>query len=298
MQGSTLLESTVVSDVFKTLREQKKAAAANTPAGAPEGKSDGKHLRKFQPERALIDRGVGCSAKLEVIERKPANPLHIAAGSQYNRVAEKWERLEELLTELEAKCQAVHPTLYDETLEAAIEERALPLEWTPLQYACRTGSAADVQRLLDLGASVATRDVHGSTPLHQAARSDVEPVDKIKALFAAGANLDAPDRQGMRPLHVAASCEKHKAAGELVLLGCKSVAKDCPLLDGDKPWDVARRVGADKVCVVMAKNARRSLKLSGGETQLIHADSIFLRQGVPAPFAPKRMSVKPPTWEE
>ena len=82
-----------------------------------------------------------------------------------------------------------------------------------------------------------------------------------------------------------------------LLLGCTSGAKDCPLLDGDSAWNVADRFGATQVCEVMKANERRRLKLAGGNTQLVHADSIFLRMNVPGAFTPKRMSTKPATWE-
>ena len=179
--------------------------------------ADGRHLRKYVPPRELIERGPGRVAKPEVLEARPAGPLHLAAAGEYNRIAEKWEKLEEKLEELLANLKAdsenlVNGGLREEVLMCHVDERALPLEWTPLQYAARHGSTDDVRRLLDIGADVSTRDVHGSTPLHNAARSGVEAVEKIRVLFEAGANLDAPDRYGMRPLHVAASCEKPKAA--------------------------------------------------------------------------------------
>ena len=91
----------------------------------------------------LIDRGIGRVAKPQVIELHPAGKLHLAAAGQYNRGEAAWQSLEVLLAEIPVE---------DGRLASALEERALPLQWTPLQYAARHGSLDDLHRLLDAGA--------------------------------------------------------------------------------------------------------------------------------------------------
>lgn len=57
--------------------------------------------------------------------------------------------------------------------------------WTPLMQAVRSGTLADVEILLSLGASPQTRDRHHNTPLHKAAVAGA--ADKIKLLTDHGA---------------------------------------------------------------------------------------------------------------
>jgi len=182
-----------------------------------------------------------------------------------------------------------------ETVDEAseLETRALPLQWTPLQHAARHGSVEDVKQLLDLGAEIQTKDVHGATPLHNAVRSG--DAVKVEALVVAGASLDVPDRYGQTALHVAASCEQPAVARSLVLLGANIHAKDGPLHDGETPAMVAARFGATEVIDVLDKYARRRLKMAGGRTELVPAASIFLKNA-PPPFSPKRMRV--PSMDE
>ncbi|EDO47677.1 predicted protein, partial [Nematostella vectensis] len=58
-----------------------------------------------------------------------------------------------------------------------------------------------LQSLLDKGADVNTRDKHGQTILHEAARS--WGVDTARFLIQKGANINAPDVYGRCPLHSA-----------------------------------------------------------------------------------------------
>ena len=108
-----------------------------------------------------VDRGIGRVAKRVVVQLNPPGRLHLAAAGEFNRKAAAWEILSDVLAEL---------VLEDNCILTALEERVLPLHWTPLQYVARHGVAADLQRLIELSADIHTQDVHGSTPLHNASR--------------------------------------------------------------------------------------------------------------------------------
>ena len=71
---------------------------------------------------------------------------------------------------------------------------------TPLLHLCRRrmNCAPTAQLFLELGASVATSDVKGWTPLHAAAQTD--NIALIAMLVAAGAPLDAVAGRAGTPL--------------------------------------------------------------------------------------------------
>ena len=66
------------------------------------------------------------------------------------------------------------------------------------------GTASEVKAALAAGADPGARENSlGDTPLHRAARDNVNPA-VIKALIEAGADTDAHNRRGFTPLHKAA----------------------------------------------------------------------------------------------
>ena len=93
----------------------------------------------------------------------------------------------------------------------------------PIFDAARLGSAAEVDKILK--ASPAMRDARnqlGSTPLHLAAtNADSGP---LKALIAAGADVNAKSTGGRTPLSLARKSRADETAGIIslwVLKGCK-----------------------------------------------------------------------------
>jgi ankyrin repeat protein len=74
--------------------------------------------------------------------------------------------------------------------------------YTGLMAAAFRGDAAEIQRLLAGGASVATRDGHGRTPLHVAAHAGHHAA--ARALLAGGADPNALDRRRYDLLTIAA----------------------------------------------------------------------------------------------
>lgn len=119
----------------------------------------------------------------------------------------------------------------------------------PIHDAARLGTRADVERILK--ANPAMRDVPneglGSTPLHLAALN-LDP-GPLKALIAAGANVNARDKEGATPLHMAAFATRTEHARLLLQAGAD------PLLKTNEGRDVtslARRVRADEVAGIVS----------------------------------------------
>lgn len=118
----------------------------------------------------------------------------------------------------------------------------------PIHDAARNGDAAALRRLL--AGDPALRDAPtaaGSTPLHLAAMNgDPGP---LQALLAAGARVDARDREGATPLHLAAYASRTENARLLLAAGAD------PKLKTDLGRDVlsmARKVRADELAGVVS----------------------------------------------
>jgi ankyrin repeat protein len=118
----------------------------------------------------------------------------------------------------------------------------------PIHDAARMGTRQDVERLLK--ASPQSRDTRtdlGATPLHYAALN--EDSGPLLALIAAGANVNARDKEGMTPLHMAAFATRTKHAIPLLQAGAD------PALKTDAGRDVlsmARKVRADEFAGVVS----------------------------------------------
>lgn len=118
----------------------------------------------------------------------------------------------------------------------------------PIHDAARTGTRADVERILK--ATPAARDARtplGSTPLHVAALNvDSGP---LQALIAAGADVNARDREGATPLHMAAHATRTGHARLLLQAGADVTAKTAA---GRDALSVARKVRADETAGVIS----------------------------------------------
>jgi|GEM_PF-5808110 len=75
---------------------------------------------------------------------------------------------------------------------------------TPLMQAAFGGEPRIVERLLSAGSSVSPRDKTGQTAMHFAAQGLDESSQIVAALIAAGAPVDVPDDEGETPLMLAA----------------------------------------------------------------------------------------------
>jgi len=88
---------------------------------------------------------------------------------------------------------------------------------TPLQHACRFGTAGMVALLMGHGADVLRPNNKGQTALHQAAECCVQPKAKLALLLdRVPQSVDVRDRDGNTPLHYA-SRRLHLEAAQLLL---------------------------------------------------------------------------------
>lgn len=131
---------------------------------------------------------------------------------------------------------------------------ALPMENTlgkneqPIHDAARMGTREDVERILK--ADPKARDVRtalGSTPLHYAALN--ENIGPLKALLAAGANVNARDNEGVTPLHMAAYATRTEHVKLLLAAGADVNAKTDA---GRDVLSMARKVRADEVAGIIS----------------------------------------------
>ena len=105
-------------------------------------------------------------------------------------------------------------------------------------------------------------DETGMSPLHLAV--DMEQIEAVRALLAAGAKTDAVDAQRSTPLHYAALLGSDELVTLLLSHGAEALAKD---EDGKTASTLARGEGhsalADRLLVAMAEPAREDGLLPG-----------------------------------
>lgn len=118
----------------------------------------------------------------------------------------------------------------------------------PIHDAARAGSGDDVRRLLKADPKVReARTELGSTPLHLAATNPDSSA--MKALIAAGANVQARDNDGATPLHMAAYSSRAANVQILLEAGADPLAKTD---NGRDPGSMARKVKADEAAGVLS----------------------------------------------
>lgn len=133
-------------------------------------------------------------------------------------------------------------------LPAAASELVIGKNEQPIHDAARLGKRSDVEKLL--ATNPALRDVRtelGSTPLHFAALN--EDSGPLQALIAAGANVNARDREGSTPLHMAAYATRSKNVRMLLEAGADVAAKTEA---GRDALSLARKVRADEVAGILS----------------------------------------------
>ena len=162
-----------------------------------------------------------------------------------------------------------------QTHPAAVQDRDLRQQATPLLWAARAGNAAAGEYLLALGAEVDAADREGNTALHFAvSRGDAQ---LCRALLQAGAAAGAADRRGRTPLYLACAGGPFELIELLLDRGAPIAAAD---QDGDTPLHAAAARGSFEICEYLllrgapagVKNRRgqtaRDLAIAGGHGKL------------------------------
>jgi len=119
---------------------------------------------------------------------------------------------------------------------------------SPIHDAARTGTAAEVEKLLKADPALReARNPLGATPLHHAATNlDSGP---LKVLLAAGAEVNARDKEDHTPLHMAAYATRSGNARLLLEAGADVNAKST---GGRTPLSMARKVRADETAGIIS----------------------------------------------
>lgn len=118
----------------------------------------------------------------------------------------------------------------------------------PIHEAARTGSGADVQRLLKAEPKLRDlRNAYGSTPLHLAAMNP--DTSALNVLLAAGADPNARDSEGATPLHMAAYASRPAHAQLLLEAGADPKLKTNT---GRDATSMARKVKSDETAGVIS----------------------------------------------
>jgi ankyrin repeat protein len=128
--------------------------------------------------------------------------------------------------------------------------------------AARMGSGADIEKILK--ENPAMRDARtglGSTPLHLAATNP--DVTAVKALLAAGADVNARDMDNNTPLHLAAYTNRVEATKVLLEAGADV---NVVSTGGRTPMAMARKSRADEIAGLISLWILKGCK-SGGKCE-------------------------------
>lgn len=120
--------------------------------------------------------------------------------------------------------------------------------FTPLHLAAEKGFDIIVQKLLDHGASVFTRDEDGDQPLHLAARAGSWLCAKM--LLGKGAEIDAKNKKFRTPLHIAVRCGHVEFVENLLNSRAKPDVQD---VEGCTPLFLAAMSGHEGIVKVSLK---------------------------------------------
>ena len=136
--------------------------------------------------------------------------------------------------------------------------------WTLLHLAAAFGKTATVNALIAAGAEVDARDKQGMTPLLLAMRW-IASADNVKALIAAGAEVDVRHRRyRVTPLHIAAGAYKSTMVKAMIAAGAKVDARNNK---GWTPLHYAAYAGeAESIIALLDAGASTAARTDSGDT--------------------------------
>ena len=176
---------------------------------------------QFNDNPAVIEVLLDAGADLKAQDLSGNTPWDYAKDREEFKGSDAYRRLSEA-QELAAACE----------------------EWDTLGFFI-SATPAEVQKCLNAGADVNTRDEYGNTPLHWATRySDISAPITV-ALIEAGADVNAQDDEGKTPLHEAAA----RPSGLAIIEALLEAGADATLRDdeGKTPWGHARSGDAYRI---------------------------------------------------
>ena len=236
--GRTATMNALIAAGAKVDARNKSGATPLHLAAAPS------HLPTPLPEAVLLNKKdtvnalIAVGAKVDARTDSGATPLHAAAGSGIAGLVNGLLHGERGSTPL-LLADAV------DALIASVEETPPRARepFIPLLLALRwKGSVDTVNALIAAGAKVDARNKQGKTPLHYAV--GMGWTDTVNALIAAGAKVEGRDPFGRTSLHYAAA----NARAELIIALLDSGASAGARTDsGDTAFDFARIYQAKKL---------------------------------------------------
>ena len=194
--------------LLKTLATRGPAARASTDADG----LTALHHAVIRRQPAAVALLIAAGAPLDATDREGRTPLHHLAHSVEESVVENFRRagggkFGDALAQLTQSGQAVTPAALLGLLRADLADVEEPLKLMRNFAAASTPAQMDAelkcaQALIAAGANVDALDKERATPLHQAAMSP-RP-DLARALLEAGAQVNPQSSAGLTPLHNAA----------------------------------------------------------------------------------------------
>ncbi|MGB8167473.1 MAG: ankyrin repeat domain-containing protein, partial [Chthoniobacteraceae bacterium] len=258
-----------------------KKLAAGGPAARASTDADGLtalHLAVVRRLPEAVAVLIGAGAPLNATDREGKTPLHHIAHSVEESVLENFKRsgggkFGDALAQLTQSGQAVTPAALLGLLRADLAEIDEPLALLRNFTATSTPEQMDAelkiaQALIAAGANVEALDRERSTPLHYAAMSPQPGV--AMALIRAGGKVNAQSAAGLTPLHNAALFASPETVTALLEAGAEPEGRS--VLIGVPPLLMAvTRGDARIVTVLLDRHADANALGPDGETALCRA---------------------------
>lgn len=176
------------------------------------------HIAARAGQADIVSALLGAGAEVDLKSGENLTALHCAALASENNPDE----VVELLLEKKANVNAVASGFSIEISGGPMEDVSMR-DFTPLHLALLSGEEQrrKVKALLAAGADVNAKTKNGYTPLHFAVLTGVQSELLCTQLLEAKADLTAKAEDGMTPLKLATACKNEKVAKLLKEYGAK-----------------------------------------------------------------------------